>query len=358
MSAGKDAGARAKNVSGKTIDGQVGIGIISFAHGHAYGYASVVNAHPDATLIAIADEDAERGQAAVKQFGGEYIRDYHDLLKRDDIDAVIICSENSRHRELTVAAAAAGKHVLCEKPLATTRDDALAMIAACEQHNVKLQTAFPVRFGAPTIALRDTVASGVIGTPLAVAARNPGTYPGGWFGDPALAGGGAVIDHTVHVADVLRWMFGAEFTTVYAEVGTRMHDIPVDDTGLLMLTMSNGLRVSLDTSWSRPDNYPIWGGVTIDIVGDQGVASLDAFNNNVHVVESRGPSNRLIPAVISGDPEMVSAFINAVKFDTPVAVTGEDGLKALEVALCAYESAKRGAPVQCPDALLNKDGAS
>jgi predicted dehydrogenase len=352
------AGARTDTVTGKTIDGPVGIGILSFAHGHANGYAAVVNAHPYATLVAIADEDAERGQAAAEQFGGDYVADYHDVLARDDIDAVIICSENSRHREMTVAAAEAGKHVLCEKPLATSRADGLAMIAACQKHNVKLQTAFPVRFSAPTIALRDAVVAGVVGTPLAVAARNPGTYPGGWFGDPTLAGGGAVIDHTVHVADVLRWIFGAEFTTVYAEVSTRTHDIPVDDTGLLMLTMSNGLRVTLDTSWSRPDNYPIWGGVTIDVVGDQGVVSLDAFNNNVRVVESRGPSNKLIPAVISGDPEMVSAFIDAVKHDTPVPVTGEDGLKALEVALCAYESARRGAPVPCPGALMDKEGAS
>lgn len=347
-----------RSVSGKTIDGPVGIGILSFAHGHAYGYASVVNAHPHAKLLAIADENQERGQAAVTQFGGDYVPDYRGVLARDDIDAVIICSENSRHKELTIAAAEAGKHVLCEKPLATTRADGLAMIEACKKHGVMLQTAFPVRFSAPTIALRDTVAAGVVGTPLAVAARNPGTYPGGWFGDPQLAGGGAVIDHTVHVADVLRWIFGAEFTTVYAEVSTRTHDIPVDDTGLLMLTMSNGLRVSLDTSWSRPDNYPIWGGVTIEVVGDQGVATLDAFNNNVSVIESRGPSNKLIPAVISGDPEMVSAFIDAVKHDTPVQVTGEDGLKALEVALCAYESAKRGAPVQCPDVLLEKEATA
>lgn len=329
----------------------VGVGMLSFAHGHAEGYASCLATMPDAHLLAIADEDEARGQHAAERYGAAYVASTEALLARDDIQAVIICSENARHKELTVAAAEAGIHVLCEKPLATTRADALAMIEACARHGVKLQTAFPVRFNAAVVALRDAVRAGEIGQPLAVAARNPGTFPGGWFADPELAGGGAVIDHTVHVADALRWIFDAEFTEVYAEVSTRIYDIPVDDTGLLMLRMSNGLPVSLDTSWSRPTNWPIWGGVTIDIIGEGGVLSLDAFNDNVQVVETQGPSHALLSTVASGDPEMVRAFVDAVKHDTPPLVTGEDGLKAVEVALCAYESARRGEPVACPDVL-------
>ena len=330
----------------------VGVGILSFAHLHADGYAGCLAAMPDARLLAIADEDEARGQAAAKRYDADHVATAEALLARDDIQAVIICSENARHKELAITAAEAGKHVLCEKPLATTRADALAMIEACARHGVKLQTAFPVRFNAATIALRDAVRSGEVGQPLAVAARNPGIFPGGWFADPALAGGGAVIDHTVHVADALRWIFDAEFTEVYAEVSTRIYDIPVDDTGLLMLRMSNGLPVSLDTSWSRPANWPIWGGVTIDVIGEGGVLSLDAFNDNVQVVETQGPSHALVSTVASGDPEMVRAFVDAVKHDTPPLVTGEDGLKAVEVALCAYESARRGEPVACPDVLV------
>jgi predicted dehydrogenase len=330
----------------------VGIGILSFAHLHAEGYAGCLAAMPDATLLAIADEDEARGRAAAERYDADYVADVGALLARDDIQAAIICSENARHKELTLAAAEAGKHILCEKPLATTRADALAMIDACARHGVKLQTAFPVRFNAATVALREAVRAGEVGQPLAVAARNPGIFLGDWFADPDLAGGGAVIDHTVHVADALRWIFDAEFTEVYAEISTRIYDIPVDDTGLLMLRMSNGLPVSLDTSWSRPANWPIWGGVTIDVIGDRGVLSLDAFNDNIQVVETQGPSHALISTVASGDPEMVRAFVDAVKHDTPPLVTGEDGLKAVEVALCAYESARRGEPVACPDVLV------
>lgn len=323
----------------------VRIAMISFAHGHAEGYAACVRAIPNVELVAVTDDDPERGRAAAGKFGASFEPDLDTLLARDDIDAVIICSENVHHKRLTIAAAEAGKHVLCEKPLATTVEDARAMIDACARHGVKLQTAFPVRFNAATVALRDAVRAGRIGAPLAINARNPGTCPMSWFVDPELSGGGAVIDHTVHVVDALRWIFDAEFTDVYAEIDTRIYDIPVDDTGLLMLTMSNGLPVSLDTSWSRPANWPIWGGVEIEVIGEEGVLSLDAYSDVIEIAEINGPSLTWEATQVSGDPEMVSAFLDAVRNDTPPLVTGEDGLRAVQVALGAYESARTHAPV-------------
>jgi UDP-N-acetylglucosamine 3-dehydrogenase len=324
----------------------VRVAMLSFAHLHANGYAGVLGSMPGVELAVIADEDADRGKAVAEQFGTEWVADYRDALSRDDIDCVVICSENVRHKELTVAAAEAGKHVLCEKPLATTVEDAQAMIDACRKHGVKLQTAFPVRFNAAIVGLRDAIKAGAIGQPLVISARNPGTCPGSWFVDPALSDGGAVIDHTVHVVDVLRWIFDAEVTEVYAEIDTRMHDIPVDDTGLLMMKLSNGIPVSLDTSWSRPANWPIWGGVTIDVIGETGVLFADAFNNTYEIAEDRGPSYSWQPVEVSGDPEMVASFIDAVRNDTEPLVTGEDGLRALQIALCAYQSAEKKAPVQ------------
>lgn len=331
--------------------GAVRCAILSFAHSHAFGYASVLAALPDAELVVIADDDAERGGAAAEQFGVEYVTDYHDVLARDDIDAVVICSENVRHREMTVAAAEAGKHVLCEKPLASTMDDARAMIDACAKAHVKLQTAFPVRFNAAAVAFRDAIREGQVGAPLAIIARNPGTCPMGWFVDPELAGGGAVMDHTVHVIDVLRHIFDAEVTEVFAEASTRIYDIPVDDTGLVMFRMSNGLRGSLDTSWSRPSNWPTWGGVEIEVIGEKGALKLDAFNDNLHIAETEGPSYTWQAVEHSGDPEMVAAFIGSVKRDQPVQVTGEDGMRAMQVALAAYESVRTGEPVEVVTAI-------
>ena len=336
-----------------TTQAPVRIAVLSLAHGHGYSYSAAIQELPNATLVVIADDNAERGQAAAANLGVPWEADYRETVKRNDIDAVIVCSENSRHKEMTVAAAEAGKHVLCEKPLSTNLADAQAMIDACAAAGVQLQTAFPVRFNAAVVALRDAVVAGRIGTPLAIAARNPGRCPHSWFVEPELAGGGAVIDHTVHVVDALRWIFDAEVTEVFAEIDTRMYDIPVDDTGLLMMKLSNGLPVSLDTSWSRPASWPIWGGVMIDIIGEDGVLSLDAFNDNLHVshdaisddhpvLPSRGSNYSFMGVEHSGDPELIASFIDAVQQGTEVKVNGVDGLRAVQVALAAYESAKTG----------------
>jgi predicted dehydrogenase len=328
-----------------TQAGPVRVAMLSFAHGHAGSYAQILAQLPTAEIVVIADDDEVRGRDAAGRFGVAFTSDYREALARDDVDAVVICSENARHAELTIAAAKAGKHVLCEKPLATTMADAEAMIAACAEAAVKLQTAFPVRFSAPAVAFRDAIRAGRVGTPLAVIARNPGTCPMGWFVDPDLAGGGAVMDHTVHVIDVLRHVFDAEVTEVYAEADTRIYDIPVDDTGLVMFRMSNGLRGSLDTSWSRPKNWPIWGGVEIEVIGDKGALKLDAFNDTLEIAEIDGPSYTWQAVEHSGDPEMVAAFIDAVQRDAPVPVTGEDGMRAMQVALAAYESVRTHEPV-------------
>jgi predicted dehydrogenase len=196
------------------------------------------------------------------------------------------------------------------------------------------------------------VRGGAVGTPLMVMATNPGRMPPGWFSDPALAGGGAVMDHTVHVADLLRWIFEREITSVYAEIDTRIHPgLPTDDVGLLLLGLDGGIAASLDASWARAKTWPIWGGLTMDVIGDNGVLSLNAFNQNVQFFDDRNGRYGLVPYSAGGDPPLVRAFVDAIRHDTAPPVTGEDGLRALEVALCAYESARRHEPVACPDDL-------
>lgn len=327
-------------------------GILGFAHGHAHGYAHRLNTLPDAELAAIYDHDAERLPNAVSQYGGTAYTDHADLLKREDVEAVIVMAETSRHRELVIAAAETGKHVLSEKPIATTRADGAAMVAACRERGVTFGTIFPMRFHPATFGLRQAIREGGIGTPLAVNATNHGTMPPGWFQDPVLAGGGAVMDHVVHVADLLRWIFDAEISEVYAEIDTRLTPgIPVDDVGILMVRLSNGITASLDSSWSRAKTWPTWGGVTLDVIGTDGVLAVDAFAERLRLVEDRGPSHVFVPWGEDPDLALLQAFIAAAREGRDPPVTGEDGLRALEVARCAYESARRQAPVACPDCL-------
>jgi len=124
--------------------------------------------------------------------------------------------------------------VLCEKPLAPNAEDARTIVNACKKSRVGLGTAFPCRYSPPLMAVKQMIAAGQYGNIYAAACTNNGQFPGGWFAQMKLAGGGATMDHTVHVADVMRWITGKEFTKVYCENGTLLHPgVAIDDLGSL-----------------------------------------------------------------------------------------------------------------------------
>jgi len=321
------------------------IAVLSFAHMHAYSYANALSQIDGAQLAAVWDSDASRGAKAAEQFHAEFYADINDVLRKDDIEAVIVCSENVYHRQLVEAAAKAGKHVLCEKPLATTVADAEAMLEVCERHHVKLQTAFPIRYSTPVLRVKQQIDSGSLGRILTITGTNRGQNPGGWFVDPRLSGGGAVFDHTVHVIDIMRWYTGSEVREVYAEVDTRFTDVNIDDCGLLTLTFANGVIASHDPSWSRPKTNPTWGDVTLRVIGTDGVVSVDAFAQALWHWDDVSHSVRQVAWGDDADAQMIQGFIQCIREDTTPLATGWDGLKAVEVALAAYASAKAGQPV-------------
>jgi predicted dehydrogenase len=329
----------------------VRFGMLGYAHVHAPGFARIASRLSGASLLAVAEADATLRATVKETVDVETLADPADLLARRDIDAVIVMSATADHLALIEAAAVAGKHVLCEKPIATTFADGVAIVDACKRHGVKLQTAFPMRYSPASAALRRVVRSGELGDPLMVKATNIGTYPGGWFGDPVLAGGGAVMDHVVHVADMLRWIFAAEITEVYAEIDTRLHQgLAVDDVAILTMSLDNGVTATLDPSWARPAAWPTWGGLTLDVIGSEQVASLDAFRENIELFASRGDARtyHLLPWGIDSNTGLLQSFVDAIAGDTTPPITGEDGLAATAVALAAYESARRAEPVAVP----------
>ncbi|MCM3740609.1 Gfo/Idh/MocA family oxidoreductase [Oceanobacillus luteolus] len=319
------------------------VGIISFAHGHAYSYANALTELDGVEILGIADENEERGRKAAAEFNTEYYADYEDLLNQP-IEAVVITSENSKHYEHVVAAAKKGKHILCEKPLAHTAEAAQAIIDICKEHNVILQTAFPVRFSTPVVEAKRIIDSGDLGNIVAIKATNRGTNPGGWFVDREKSGGGAVIDHTVHVVDIIRWYTGAEVKEVYAEIGNLISDYDIDDCGQLTMEFDNNMFATLDCSWSRNDAYPTWGDVMLEIVGTRGTLSVDAFGQKTNLYNRDGAHWDFWGDDM--DRGLVEDFISSVREGKNPSITGEDGLKALSVAIAAYESSKKQVPVQ------------
>ncbi|MHB0999095.1 MAG: Gfo/Idh/MocA family protein [Armatimonadota bacterium] len=325
----------------------VKIGVMSFAHMHAYGYALALKDIPNGELAGIADDNAERGQNMAQHLGTNLFTSYEAMLD-SDVDAVIVTPENIKHREFTEMAARAGKHVLCEKPLATSVEDARAMIDVCEENGVKLMTAFPCRYSPAVIRARDAIKSGAIGDILAIKGTNHGMMPGGWFIDLPMSGGGAVIDHTVHVTDLMRWITGSDPVEVYAEISNKMYHQNYDDIGILTITFDNGVFSTLDSSWSRPRSFPTWGDVTMDIIGTDGVVSVDMTAQNIVLYSDAAMRVQWINWGSNVDLGLVTDFVNSIEQNLPVPITGEDGMKAMEVALAAYRSRDTGAPVKLP----------
>jgi len=194
--------------------------------------------------------------------------------------------------------------------------------------------------------VRELIQKGAIGQVLAITGTNHGQMPGGWFVDPVLAGGGAVMDHTVHVVDLIRWFLGKEFVSVYAEAGYGMlWDVDIDDCGILSMELEDGTIVTQDPSWSRPRTNPTWGDVTLRIVGTKGILDVDAFAQNFLVYNDA--RNKVYQRSFAEDMDfgLIADFIAMIREDREPSITGYDGLKAMEVALAAYESARTGRPV-------------
>lgn len=322
----------------------------SFAHPHANSYANCLARREDTRICGVYDDDDARGRAAADRLGVPFDNNLSVLLDRLKPDFAVICSENAAHRRDAESCAAAGVHALCEKPIAHTLEDARAMMAAFERAGRILSVAFPVRYSPPVARLREKILAGEIGRPLAASCTNHGRMPPGWFLDAALAGGGAVIDHTVHVADALRWILGADAVEVYAEVGhSLLHPkVGIDDAGLLSVKFEGGFFATIDTSWSRPKSFPTWGDVTINIFGEAGAIELDAFAQNAFCSDDRAGMSVLKGWGDNMDALLIDDFVRAAREGDPAPVPALDGLKALEIALAAYESARRAAPVALP----------
>jgi predicted dehydrogenase len=326
------------------------IGIMSFAHHHAEAYIGNLRAIPGVELIGIADDDLERGQKFAAQFAAPFFPSYEALLAEKP-DGVLICSENANHRPLVEMAAAVGAHVLCEKPLATTREDAQAIIAACRDAGVLLMTAFPMRFSAPLIQLKARLDAGDLGQIYCLNTTNQGEVPIGhraWFVDKALAGGGAMMDHIVHLADIFNWLFGRELASVYAQSNhiIQADKVDVETGGLVMLQYADGMFATIDTSWSKPLNYPTWGGLTMELISQRGLTVIDAFSQNLNVFQQEPAQNYWTYWGSDMNQAMIAEFVSAIREERQPAVTGEDGLFALEVVLAAYESAKINQPAR------------
>lgn len=328
------------------------VAVLSFAHTHAKGYIELLLATEGVTVRASDPGpyvDGElRGAAFAAQVGVDYVETVEELLEWKP-DAVVITSENARHRELVEKAASAGAAILCEKPLATTWEDGLAIRKAVEDAGVILMVAFPVRFASTFARLKASHDAGQLGRLVAVRGSNNGKLPQerSWFTDPALSGGGALVDHVVHIADLLDGLMGAAPVSVTAVANSTLHAdrARAETAGLVTITYDNGVIAAIDCSWSRPDTAPTWGGVRIVVAGTAGTAEVDFFGPRVTGLLSATGAPVELPYGPNFDEELLRTFLHAVRTGEQPQPDVEVGLRTLGIVLAAQESAATGRTV-------------
>ena len=326
------------------------IGILSFAHHHGEAYISNLRQMESVELLGVSDDDPLRGQRIAAQNHAQYFHTYENLLDAKP-DGVIICTENNRHRPFVEMAASRGIHVLCEKPIALTLEDAHAIVDACEKARVLLMTAFPLRFSPALIEIKSRLDRGDFGDIYCFNATNQGEVPTkhrAWFVDPELAGGGAIMDHTVHLVDIMRWFTGSELESMYARSNKIFHadEVEVETGALEMLTFENGVFATIDPSWSRPQYWPTWGGLGFEMVTQRGAVIVDAYRQNLNVYRHEWQRSQWVPWGSDINHAMLSEFASAIRENRAPKVTGMDGLRAVEATLAAYESSRTGRTVQ------------
>ncbi len=310
------------------------IGFLGVAHMHAWSYVSSLQKCADARPAIVWDVEAKRKDIFALENGLQQAESAEQLLERSD--AVIITSTNTSHADMVSVGAAAGKPILCEKPLVTSTADADRILKAVKG-NARFMTAFPCRFAPSYVRLKERVRAGDIGAIQAICATNRGRCPFDWFVEVDQSGGGAMIDHTVHVADLLRDLLGQDPSHVQAQTGNNMYGQSWEDTAMVTVEYPSGVFATIDSSWSRTKNYKTWGDVTMNVVGSKGLIELNMFGQSADVWTDAQATHGYGS---NTDDALVNEWISSIQEDREPTVTLEDGLAASRVAIAAYESAE------------------
>ena len=309
-----------------------------------------IGAEATSNVAAVYDINRETAEQVAKDWPGLKVEDsVESLLTNESVDAVYICTTNETHAPLTLQAAAAGKHVLCEKPMAMNLDDARTMIAACEKAGVVLGINHHLRHAATVRAMRRVVAEGRIGTPVAGRVFHAVFLPGflqTWRTKDAKAGGGAILDITVHNADTIRFLLDQEPREVVAMTQTAgMGEGGIEDGVMSVVSFDSGLIVQMHEGFSVE-----FAGTGLEIHGTQG----SLFGKDIMTQQPVGSvtlRNADGEAEIVVEPENLYArgvrlFAKAIRGEGKPHASGEDGFRSLALALAVSEAAQTGKRVK------------
>lgn len=339
----------------------IGCGNIAMSHLTAY------QSNPNVEIYALCDIDEKiLADRAEKFHVTRTYTDYNEMLKLEEIDAVSVCTWNAAHAECSIAALNAGKHVLCEKPMAVNGEQARKMMEAARANGKLLMIGFVRRFGNDAAILRDMIKNDLFGEiyyAKATYLRRHGS-PGGWFGDKARSGGGPLIDLGVHVIDLTRYLLGnPKPVSIYGATFQKLFDRPnvkdkrpyiaasakeddicdVEDLASAMIRYDNGAVVTVEASFSLNIKKPVG---RIDLFGTKAGAKLEPelemyteLNGYMADVTFDSPTSLSFEGLFENE---INHFVDCAMNDVPCISPAEDGVAMMDILDAIYESARTG----------------
>jgi len=342
--------------------GIIGTGNISKSH--IAGYKALENVE----ICAVCDVNEDRAKECAALNNVKHVfTDYNDMLKLSEIDAVSVCTWNNTHASATIAALKAGKHVLCEKPMAMNREEAESMSRTAKKSGKILMVGFVRRFGNDTKILKEFIDSGMLGDVYYTKAtylRRSG-FPGGWFGDSQRSGGGPLIDLGVHVIDLVSYLMGGPkavsvLGVTFNKLGARKNikltkgyssadsgDIfDVEDLAVALIKFDNGAVLNIETSFSLNLKKDMG---SIELFGTKSGARLDPglefySELNDYLVDITPACDTALSFTGLFEKE-IAHFIDCAAKGTPCISPAEAGVELMRIIDGAYESARTGREV-------------
>lgn len=342
---------------------RVRVGIIGSAFSSSI-HAEALQDVPEALVLAACSPNQGHAEAFARRWQiPSFTTDHRRLLERKDIDAVVVGIPNDLHRQVVVAAAEAGKHVILEKPIAHHLEDADALLKACRKHKVLLGYAETICFSPKYARAKKLVEEGAIGQLYMVKQGEKHSGPhSDWFYDVERAGGGVLMDMGCHGIEWARWMYGKpKVKSVAAHCQRVLHTRRTrgDDNSMVILEFEGGGIALIENSWAKP------GGMDdrAELYGTEGVIYCDLLRgSSIETYSSRGYGyavekagetrgwtfTAFQEAHLYGFPQEMRHFLRCIQNDETPMETGEDGRATLEIIYAAYESAATGRRITWP----------
>lgn len=343
-------------LSKKIRVGVIGNGSIAI-HRHIPEYAALDSVE----LAAFCDTEESRARDAARQHGGKVYTDYREMLQVEDLDAVSVCTPNADHAPISIDAMKAGLHVLCEKPMATSREEAEGMIQTARENGVQLMIGHNQRLMPPHVKAKEILSGGSLGRVLsfrtAFAHGGPEGWsvegPGGWFFQKERAFVGAMGDLGVHKTDLIRWLLEEEISEVGAFVDTLDKEkTDVEDHAALILRTESGIIGTLTASWTH---YPGEDNSTVLYCEGGHIRIAEDPGHPVVVHRTDGTVEKYKVGGVATNEEggqtesgVIQAFIDSIQGGYEPLVPGTEGMKSLQVILTALEASEKRTILRVP----------